>query len=309
MVESWSNRFYSNANDAWEGLYEGLCTEGEIVSPRGKRVKETLGCNIYISDVRDNLVKSPYRGLSPIYMAREYNWYKGGSRDPKDAPNSKFWQSIANKEDGLINSNYGAYVFVNQDYMEIADGRARLQPIPGTSIFDRTVKILQDDPDSRQAIIQIPIMQSRGKKDTPCTSHIQFFIRKDSEGEPKLFANVYMRSCDICCGFPYDIFQFTMWQLELAHALDINPGWMRFMAGSLHVYEEDWIENRGKFFKFKDLQKELNGKPLKLDEDKMSCIFLSDLDELVRSGSHADLVSEELKFMLSNMKIWKRKEW
>ena len=75
------------------------------------------------------------------------------------------------------------------------------------------------DPDSRQAIIQIPIMRARGTKDTPCTSSIQFFIRDN-----KLFTTVYMRSTDIVLGFPIDIFQFTMWQCEMAKELGIDVG-------------------------------------------------------------------------------------
>ena len=288
MIESWANWHYPNASAAWDGLYEGLCREGQECKPRGKVIRETLGCNIYIHNVYDNLVLSTYRGLSPIYLAKEYFWYHNGSRDPKDAPRSSFWNSIANEEDGLVNSNYGHWLFKQKD-----------SKYPELSVFDATAKLLKDDPDTRHALIQIPIMPYRAKKDTPCTSHIQFFVR-----ENKLFATVYMRSCDVCCGFPYDIFQFTMWQIEMSKKLGIECGWMRFTAGSLHVYEEDFIENRDFDFTETNNKCEIS--------DKTSSEFMSDLKYLAESGKDVDpsrLNTEEIRYMFENRKLWKRSEW
>ena len=287
MLDNWANGVYANVNDAWENLYVGLNREGSLIHPRGKAVKETLGCDIYITNPMDNIVYNTYRGLSPIYMAREYLWYKSGSRDPKDAPNSKFWESIAN-DDGKINSNYGAYIFLQHDskYKDL-------------TVFDATLKLLREDHDTRQAIIQIPIMPHRAFKDTPCTSSIQFFIR-----ENKLDAIVYMRSCDVCAGLTYDLFQFTMWQIEIANKLGIDLGFLRFCAGSLHLYEEDFIENRGDFYTV--------AKPYKEPTDKMSKEFLKDLAYLADNGGKSkacDLNSEELKFLLEYRKVWKRKDW
>lgn len=288
MNESWANWHYPNASAAWDGLYEGLCREGQECSPRGKKIRETLGCNIYIHNVHDNLVLSTYRGLSPIYMAKEYFWYKEGSRDPQNAPRSEFWKSIANEDDGLVNSNYGHWLFEKKD-----------SRYPELSVFDATVKLLKDDPDTRHALIQIPIMPFRARKDTPCTSHIQFFIRED-----KLFATVYMRSCDVCCGFPYDIFQFTMWQIELAERLGIYCGWLRFTAGSLHVYEEDFIENREWDFTYTNADLPVC--------KKSSEVFLQDLEKLRnfnKSTTVDDFVTEEIRYMFKNRKLWKRGEW
>ena len=192
MREDWAGAWYRNANQAWEGLYVGLNCEGDESSPRGMKIRETLGCSIFIQDPMDNLVYNKFRGLSPIYIAKEYKWYKSGSRSVEDAVKlSKFWGTIAN-EDGTVNSNYGAYIFVPEE--------------DGKSVWQKTVEMLRKDPDSRQAIIQMPIMKSRGSKDTICTSSIQFLIRNGH-----LFATVYMRSTDVILGFPIDIFQFCMW--------------------------------------------------------------------------------------------------
>lgn len=287
MNDSWANAYYYSANSAWESLYFGLCDEGDISYPRGKKVKETLACNIYILNPMNNIVHSKFRGLSPVYMAKEYMWYKSGSRNPDDAPNSKFWKSIANKDDGLVNSNYGAYIFVKGDN--------------GLSVWDETVNILKDDPDSRKAIIQIPIVKYRNKEygDTPCTSSIQFLLRDN-----RLFAVVYMRSCDVCCGFPYDVFQFTMWQIEMAKELGVELGHFRFVVGSIHVYEEDFIENRKDDignFRFNDI-------PYYGTEDKGTDEFKEDL-KLLSYGRIDGVRSKELISLYNNKRIWKRNEW
>lgn len=280
LKEDWAVGYYQNANQAWEDLYYGLNKDGDIRSPRGLKVKETLGCNIYILNPMDNLVYNTFRGVSPIYISREYEWYKSGSRKVEDASKlSKFWETIANP-DGTVNSNYGAYIFVKEP--------------DGKSVWEKTVEILRSDPDTRQAIIQIPIMPGRGSKDTPCTSHIHFQIR-----DRKLFATTVMRSTDIILGFPLDIFQFTMWQIEMAKELGLELGWHRFISDNLHVYEKNWIENINDEFAFYfATEYEIS--------DKTSDSFKNDIHQLALKGKNVERINDPiLKFMFDNRKIWK----
>lgn len=288
LKEGWANTFYKNANEAWENLYLGLNEEGDEYSPRGIKVKETLGCNIYIMDTNDNLVFNTFRGLSPIYLAKEYFWYKSGDNSVEKASKlSKFWSTLAN-EDGTVNSNYGHYIFVPE-----SDGK---------TVWEKTVEILRKDPDSRQAIIQIPIMRARGTKDTPCTSSIQFFIR-----EGKLFATVYMRSTDVVLGFPIDIFQFTMWQNEMAAELGVETGWMRFISGNIHCYEKNWINNVDDTFRF--TRRKIDNENEEKVSIKSSDKFKTDLTNLNLHGSNLDpdevLFDPLLALMFKNRKIWK----
>lgn len=280
LRENWAVGYYYSANDAWQNLYYGLNKDGDVFSPRGLKVKETLGCNIYIMNPRDNLVYNTFRGVSPIYLAREYEWYKSGSRRVEDASKlSKFWETIAN-DDGTVNSNYGAYIFTKE-----SDGK---------SVWDKTVEILRNDPDTRQAIIQIPIMPSRGSKDTPCTSHIHFHIRDNI-----LFATTVMRSTDVILGFPLDIFQFTMWQIEMAAQLNLRIGWHRFVSDNLHLYEKNWIENVNDDFVFTYC---VHGKT----SDKAADSFKNDLHRLATMGKDCTEINDStLKFMFDHRKIWK----
>ena len=93
--------------------------------------------------------------------------------------------------------------------------------------------MLQKDPNSRQAIIHIKDPGVH-EKDTPCTICLQFIIRDE-----KLHLTVYMRSNDIWMGFPYDVFNFTCYQIRMAMELDVGIGSYTHIAGSLHLYERN----------------------------------------------------------------------
>jgi thymidylate synthase len=90
---------------------------------------------------------------------------------------------------------------------------------------------LRDDPDSRQAIIQIYIRPDGPTKDVPCTMTAQFLIR---DGLLNLIVN--MRSSDIWLGLPYDVFNFTMIQNIVAALLGLNIGTFFMNLGSSHLY-------------------------------------------------------------------------
>lgn len=233
LFDNWANRVYGSANEAFEGLFIGLNKEVLTVSPRGLKVRETLGCDIYITNPIDNIVYNSYRLTSPYYLAQEHYWYLSGNRNVDSiAKYAGFWKRIAD-DNGMLNSNYGAYIF-NKEYM----------PVHEMSQWEYLIYTLNIDPDSRQAILQIPITQTKGSKDVCCTSSLQFFIR-----DGKLNMITYMRSNDIIKGFCNDITFFCDLQLMLAVELGVELGWYRHVVGSLHVYEPDFVENRqGHFY-------------------------------------------------------------
>lgn len=239
--QDYFHKCYNNANEAWENLYYGLNTLGMESAPRGLKVRETLGCDIYIMNPEQNLIYNSFRKTSPYYLAQEYFWYLSGDRNVDSISKySGFWKRIAD-EDGMINSNYGAYIF-NKDYY----------PINGMSQWEYLIETLKKDPDSRQAILQIPITPFKGTKDVCCTSSLQFFIRNN-----ELCMTTYMRSNDINLGFCNDIPFFTGLQIKLSKELGVPLGWYRHVVGSLHVYENNFIEtleeSTGTKFMFEEL--------------------------------------------------------
>lgn len=302
---------FKTVTEAWSVIYDDLGNNNvnhELEdffqsSPRNRKCNETIGLSFRVLEPQNCLMWSNIRRLSPIYLAKECLWYLSGSRKVEDAP-SGIWKDLANKdgdEIGLINSNYGAYIFGQKDNKN-----------PELNVFDATVELLKKDKDSRQAIWQIPIMKHRQDDDTPCTSSIHFLIRDN-----KLYCTVYMRSCDIWFGMANDVTQFIIWQMMLANALNVELGWYRHCFGSLHCYEENFISdfkeyyekmnkiyfngNEGiSYFKFYD---ERNYRTIlnELLED-FKTLSNNKKEEIIK---HDFLKNEELKYMLNNMSISK----
>ena len=121
-------------------------------------------------------------------------------------------------EDGVtVNSNYGH----------------KIHKFYGFDQWEFVRDMLKKDPLSRQAVIHIKDPGVH-PKDTPCTICLQFFIRDN-----KLHLTVYMRSNDVWMGFPYDVFNFTCYQIRMAMELGVDIGSYTHIAGSLHLYERD----------------------------------------------------------------------
>ena len=232
---------FKTANEAWLILFDDLSKnekdfKHEISGfyqskPRGRLCNETIDLSIKILEPQNCLIWSKVRSLPPTYLAKECLWYLNGSRDPEDSPSPKVWNGLKNKanerETGLINSNYGHWIFKKRDNVNC-----------DLSIYDATVELFKKDPDTRQAIWQIPIMPYRQYADTPCTSSAHFILRDN-----KLHLTMYQRSCDAWFGAANDITQFIIWQMMLAKDLNVELGTYRHVFGSYHVYEENFTTN------------------------------------------------------------------
>lgn len=111
------------------------------------------------------------------------------------------------------------------------------------------VSTLTKDPSSRQAVVTLFDATrdlDRSKKDVPCTISLQFFLRaSDPAFMPRLDMIVSMRSNDAWIGTPYDLQQFAIVQAGIAQALRVFPGRYWHRAGSLHLYQKDWLKAEG----------------------------------------------------------------
>ncbi len=192
----------------------------EFVSPRGNKTIEISPCLISISRPEARLQYSPERDFSLMHAINES-------------------LMLFNKEVSVVDD----FPFV--DMSKFADDEGSLEGSYGwrsVYLLEEIVKLLQDEPDSRQAVIPIlsewELLGDRGP-DIACTQSIQFLIRGG-----KLDCFVNMRSNDFIWGFPYDVFQFTMMHEALANTLKIELGTYYHYAASMHVYERhfDLIE-------------------------------------------------------------------
>lgn len=114
----------------------------------------------------------------------------------------------------------------------------------GKRIADQTmgiIKLLQDDPGSRRAVIHILEKSDNiiahtknATMEFPCAETLHFLIRED-----KLHCIVNMRSQNVPLVLVYDVYNFTAVQLYVAKQLGLAPGNYYHNMASAHIYARE----------------------------------------------------------------------
>jgi thymidylate synthase len=198
-------------------LLKMLRDHGEETSPRGQPTREIIDVVMKL-DPHSAIVHGINRRLSMKLISMESLTLITGTSYPqrliKAAPN------MARYLDGeVFHGHYGVRI------------GAQLAGV---------INRLKADKDTRQALITIwdPILDLFNgvqPKDVPCTTILQFLIRKD-----QLVLHVTMRSNDVWWGTPHDWGQFSQLQLAIANVLGIEAGPYYHHAVSFHLYEKDF---------------------------------------------------------------------
>jgi len=195
-------------------LYLLLLMKGKEVSPRGQKVLEV---QFFQGEILNPWSNYAHRHYPISYFKREFQWYlNANSKDLRICDHAKLWSKLI-QEDGSIFSNYGALWF--------------------NGAYDRVLRTLQRDPDSRQAIINMlsDHHMFEGNKDVVCTKNIIFQVRNDL-----LDVHVCMRSSDVVYGLATDLPCFWyLWNM-MAIDLGISMGKFIFSSDSLHMYEKHY---------------------------------------------------------------------
>jgi len=202
--------------------FSDVASWGEISKPRDLLIKEIPFYSITVNQPFHSFTFRPRDNLA--YIKKEFMWYlKGDPYDNSICDEASIWKTIV-QPDGRIFSNYGYYWFIRKD----ADG---------LTDFDRVVKTLIEDPDSRRAYI--PMLGHEhmfaDNKDVVCTKGITFRI---VQGE--LIMHADMRSSDLAIGSSIDWPCFWWLHEMMSHELGVPKGQFIFSTDSLHVYENYW---------------------------------------------------------------------
>lgn len=173
-----------------------------------------------IIDMSHPVINIPERELCYKFMIEEALWILSGSNKVFHTHMRPF-----SDNDRVLQGAYGPKITEQMQYV---------------------LEKLNEDPDTRQAVISTWREAPRNSKDIPCTLSLQFLLRP-REGVDYLDLVVSMRSSDLWLGFPYDIFSFTM----IAHYVrllgkdtarihgDVRCGMLLVTAGSSHLYEKN----------------------------------------------------------------------
>jgi len=188
--------------------------QARVASPRGQTTHEVLDWSITIQHPDRLAVGIPGRNLRPAIGVLEGLQLVGQTSSPEvmqaRTPALMRWTN-----DGVADGAYGLRIH---------------------GMLPRVVRLLQEDPYSRQAVLSVYSTREDLTKptlDVPCTLSIQFMLRGGV-----LLTRTSMRSNDVWLGLPYDLMQFGMLAQAVAQALHVEVGPLHHMVGSLHVYEQ-----------------------------------------------------------------------
>lgn len=246
----------------WLKIFKDLDKANES-APRGQKIKEILNYTVKLHPIKDRFCSFDERKLNFKYLSGEFAWYLRGNRDDTSIIQySKFWDKLKNPESPIFNSNYGHYIFTENQ-------------------FNYVIDTLAADKDSRQAVVIInnkDVMMSN-TFDKICTYSMSFHIRKN-----KLNMIINMRSNDVIRGFSIDVVMFSyIYEMLYLRLRKIYPGLKigtyYHNADSFHIYELHYpmmkaiLENQGENYfehivpkmKLRDV-KYLTGKFLKHEE-------------------------------------------
>ena len=209
---------FATANIAFHELYDMIIKDG--VNFAGTKALFNVGFEIILprsNKILDGKVK---RNWSLEYAEAEWQWYLSGDRNIAKLGKlygkvPAIWERMADT-DGNVNSNYG-WQWQRNDQL------------------NHVVRLLKDDPETRQAAISIYDAKEWDKYtyDTPCTYAVQFTILNN-----KLNMSVVMRSNDLWYGFCNDQYQFSSLQMLVAEKLNIPVGTYYHFAHNLHLYND-----------------------------------------------------------------------
>ena len=204
-------------DDLMHEVMDAILHDGHNINPTKGPCREIDGVLLELENPRARISRTETRG-KPYSCLGELCWYLARTNDL-----------------AFIQYYLPAYRF-HADGDKIYGGYGpRLFDWRGDNQFERVRAILERNPDSRRAVIQLfdagDLLQSY--KDIPCTCTIQFMIRRN-----RLLMFASMRSNDAYLGLPHDIFCFTMLQEIMARSLSVEVGPYKHSVGSLHLYDE-----------------------------------------------------------------------
>ena len=223
---------HRTASSALPVVLAALLSDGDATTSRNGRTRELSPAVITLDHWDDPVpyITAPGRRASLPAQVAETMWILAGRNDIE-------WLSLylpraaEFSDDGLTwRGGYGPRLR-NFGAEHHPDG-------VGVDQLAHVIKLLQDDPNTRRAVIQIydPVIDAADGKDVPCNNWLHFTLR---DGELNLL--IATRSNDAFWGWSgINAFEWTVLQTLIARILGVTVGQTTFCIGSLHLYERHW---------------------------------------------------------------------
>lgn len=243
MVRVFSN---GSATELYVRSVRDLLAYGKEVRPRGKLVKELRPVTFCFEVPQHKVTFVKGRLINPFFQLAEALWIISGRSDVKFL--ELFNKNMKQFSDDGVNFNapYGERIRF------FGKNNAHGQIINPIDQLEDAFLTLQDDKDSRQAVIVIrdpaydnySYLKEEKGKDVACNLVITAKIRDE-----KLDFHVFNRSNDVHWGlFGANLCQFATLQELLASWLGVEVGTYYHTTDSLHTYMDDYGASNTKCF-------------------------------------------------------------
>lgn len=223
-----------NFSEVYPRLNNFVVNEGDFIESRNGVVKEVLDFTTTITNPRKRCVGVAQRNMNTFFLIAEAIWIAAGKKDVE-------WLDIFNSnmknysDDG--NVFHAPYGYRLRHWGRVAEsvavGQDEMYEIDQVC---QAIKILHNDPDSRQVVMSIwnpDLDLGYRTKDLPCNDMVMLKVR-----DGKLITTIANRSNDLHLGLTTNIFQFSFLTELIAACLDIDLGTQTHHSQSLHVYTE-----------------------------------------------------------------------
>lgn len=215
-----------------------ILTQKKSESSRDGNVKEILDFTTKILNPYRRCVGGYGRNINVFFLLAEAIWIALGRKDVSFL--TLFNKNMSNfSDDGMVfHAPYGYRLRHWGIRTEDSFVDDNLNASKGYDQVIDVIKILSENPNSRQAVMSIwnPNFDLGYKtKDIPCNDMVMLKVR-----DGKLITTIQNRSNDLHWGLPTNIFQFSFLTELIAGCLGIELGTQTHNSQSLHVY--DWNE-------------------------------------------------------------------
>lgn len=236
----------SAKSDSFSSMYADInhhvLNSSNSVKSRNGEVKEVLDFKTILTNPYRRCVGGYKRDINIFFLLAEAIWIALGKKDVK-------FLTIFNSRMSEFSDD--GYVFHAPYGWRLRNWGVRSEDkLLGDSLgfgkgYDQVVdaiRILSQDPDSRQVVMSIwnPSFDLGFKtKDIPCNDMVMLKIRNN-----KLITTISNRSNDLHWGLPTNVFQFSFLTELMSASLGIELGKQTHNSQSLHIY--GWNDVAGK---------------------------------------------------------------
>ena len=229
-------------SEMYPALNKWMLDNLDIQDSRVGKTKELLDFKSMLTNPYNRCVGGFGRDINIFFLLAEAMWIFNGKKDVHFLTLFNKKMSDFSDDGKTFHAPYGfrlrhwgvrAEDTFLEENMNVAQGHDQIAD---------AVKILNENSDSRQVVLQIwnPDFDLGAKtKDTPCNDTLMVKVRKG-----KLISTIQNRSNDLHWGLPTNIFQFSFLTELFANCIGVELGTQTHNSQSLHIYE--WNETASK---------------------------------------------------------------